>query len=55
MKRTKKTNSNQLNRKEKALLFSFEHDEWKSVKNLKKEKLSSRKTATKTLRKDILT
>jgi predicted DNA binding CopG/RHH family protein len=53
MKRNKKTNSPQLDNEEKMLLSSFENDEWKSVKNLKKEKVSARKTATKTLRKDV--
>lgn len=53
MKRNKKTNAIQLDNEEKVLLSSFENDEWKSVKNLKKEKLSARKTATKTLHKDV--
>ena len=53
MKRNKKTNPPQLDNEEKALLSSFENDEWKSVKNLKKEKLSARKTTAKTLRKDV--
>ncbi len=47
MKKEKRNDSNKLNNKEKALLSSFENDEWKSVKNLKKEKSSTRKTATK--------
>lgn len=53
MKKNKQTDSNKLDHEEKALLSSFENDEWRSVKNLEKEKSSARKTATKTLRKDV--
>jgi len=47
MKKSKQTGSSKLDEEEKELLSSFENDEWKSVKNLKKEKSSSRKVATK--------
>ena len=53
MKKNKQTDSNKLDLEEKMLLSSFENDEWKSVKNLKKEKLCARKTVVKTLRKDV--
>lgn len=53
MKKNKKTDSNHLDHEEEELLSSFENDEWKSVKNLKKEKLNARKTASRTLRKDV--
>ncbi|MBA3956912.1 MAG: hypothetical protein H0X51_00755 [Parachlamydiaceae bacterium] len=53
MKRNKQNNSNKLDQEEKALLASFENNEWKSVKDLKKEKSSARKVATNTLRKDV--
>lgn len=53
MKKNKQTDSSNLDIEEKALLSSFEKDEWRSVKNLKKEKASARKIATKTLRKDV--
>lgn len=50
--RKKKSHSN-LDAEEKELLSSFENEEWKTVKNVEKEKLHARKTATKTLRKDV--
>lgn len=53
MKKTKKNDVDKLDPDEKALLTSFENDEWRSVKNLKTEKLSARKIATKTLKKDV--
>ena len=53
MKRNKKLNQNDLDREEKELLSSFERDEWKTIKNVEKEKNRARKTATKTLRKDV--
>jgi len=34
-------------------LSSFEKDEWRTVKNIEKEKMHARKTAAKTLRKDV--
>jgi predicted DNA binding CopG/RHH family protein len=53
MKKTKKSHQNDLDREEKELLTSFENDEWKTVKNVKKVKAHARKTAAKTLRKDV--
>lgn len=48
MKNNKKSDSDKLDQEEKALLSSVENNEWRSVKNLKKEKSSARKIATKT-------
>lgn len=48
MKKTKK-----LDKEEQELLSSFEKGEWKSVKSAGKEKVAARKTAAKTLRKDV--
>ncbi len=42
-----------LDPEEQDLLNSFEKNEWKSVKNLDKEKESARKKAVNSLRKDI--
>lgn len=42
-----------LNPQEKGLLDSFEQGEWKTVKNVKQEKLLAKKRATKTLSKDV--
>jgi predicted DNA binding CopG/RHH family protein len=53
MKKNKKTCQKDLEQEEKELLSSFERDEWKTVKNVKKEKARARKTAAKTLRKDV--
>lgn len=53
MKKNKKPNPLQLDREEEELLSSFESNEWKSVKTLKKQKLSAHKMAAKTLRKDV--
>lgn len=44
---------NELENEEQALLSSFEKGEWKSIKNLEKEKALARTAASKTLRKDI--
>ena len=41
-----------IDHEEEELLSSFEKDEWKTIKNVKKEKSSARKTATRTLSKD---
>ena len=49
----KKIHQKELDNEEKELLESFENDEWKSVKNLEKEKKHARKVAGKTLRKDV--
>lgn len=40
-----------LDKDEKSLSVSFEREEWKSVKNLSKEKLKARKAAANYLRK----
>lgn len=53
MKKNKKSHQNNLDREEKELLSSFENKEWQTVKDIEKEKLQARKTATKTLRKDV--
>ena len=53
MKKNKKPHLNHLDHEERELLSSFERNEWNSVKNLKKAKISARKIATKTLRKDV--
>jgi predicted DNA binding CopG/RHH family protein len=53
MKRKTKRTKTELDREEEELLDSFEHSEWKSVKNVKKELEVSRKIAHKTLRKDV--
>lgn len=53
MKKNKKTESNQLDHEEEAILSSFEKGEWKKIKNLEKEKISAREAAAKTLRKDV--
>lgn len=52
MKKNKKINV-QLDNEEEDFLSSFEKEEWQSVKNIEKEKLIARKTAIKTLRKDV--
>jgi len=53
MKRKVNKNKTKLDREERELLASFEQNEWKSVKNLKKETESARKSASKTLSKDV--
>ena len=53
MIKNKKNKVSHLDREENELLSSFENDEWKTINNLEKEKLSARKTAAKTLRKDV--
>jgi predicted DNA binding CopG/RHH family protein len=53
MKKNKKIDSNKIDHEEEELLSSFERNEWKTVKNIEKEKSSARKTAAKTLRKDV--
>lgn len=42
-----------LDREEQDLLTSFENDEWKTVKGVEDEKKIARKTAARTLRKDV--
>ena len=53
MKKSKKSSQKGLDREEKKLLASFEKGEWETVKNFEKEKVRARKTAAKTLRKDV--
>lgn len=53
MKGSKKPRKKPLDQEEKDLLASFENDEWKTVKGVAKEKEIARKTAAKTLRKDV--
>jgi predicted DNA binding CopG/RHH family protein len=53
MKKNKKSHQNDLDHEEKELLSSFEKDEWKTIKNVEKGKVRARKTAAKTLRKDV--
>lgn len=53
MKKSRKSAQKKLDRDENALLSSFEKGEWKAVTNVKKEKSRARKTAAKTLRKDV--
>jgi hypothetical protein len=50
MKKSKKPTRKSLTSEERALLVSFERDEWKTVTGVKKEKERARKTAEKTLR-----
>lgn len=52
-KNRKKDQQYNLDDEERDLLDSFERNEWQSVKNLKKEKIRAKKTATKTLSKDV--
>lgn len=42
-----------LDSEERDILASFERGEWKTVKNLKKEKELAKKTASNTLKKDV--
>ncbi len=42
-----------LDAEEQALLDSFENGEWKSVKNLSKEKMAAKKIAQNTLHKVV--
>ncbi len=49
----KNKNPDKLDQEEKNFLSSFKKGEWKTVKNIEKEKLSARKTATRTLCKDV--
>lgn len=53
MKKPKKTHQEGLDQEENELLTSFEKGEWKTIKNVRKEKARARKTAAKTLRKDV--
>ncbi len=53
MKKHKNPDHIKLDPDEKELLSSFEKDEWKTIKNVEKEKLIASKTAAQTLRKDV--
>ena len=53
MKKNKKSNAIKLDHEEEELLVSFEKDEWKTIKNLENERVSARKIASNTLRKDV--
>lgn len=53
MKKNKKSDLGKLDYKEEELLSSFENDEWKTIKNVEKEKVAARTAAAKTLRKDL--
>lgn len=52
MNKSKKSSKN-FDQEETEILSSFEKGEWKSVKNLKSEKIQARSTAAKTLAKDV--
>ena len=53
MKKSRKPIQKKIDPDENDLLSSFEKDEWKTVANVKKEKLRAQKAAAKTLRKDV--
>ncbi len=53
MKKNRKSARPKLDEEENELLSSFEKDEWETVADVKKEKVRARKTAEKTLRKDV--
>jgi predicted DNA binding CopG/RHH family protein len=54
MRRRKiKSYQKNLNSEEKELLASFEKDEWRTIKNVEKEKALTRKAAIRSLRKDV--
>ena len=53
MKKSRKSVRKKFDPEENELLSSFERDEWKTVANVEKEKVRARKTAEKTLRKDV--
>lgn len=53
MRKSKKDTSIKLDHDEAEILSSFEKGEWKTVKNIRKEKSLAVKTATKTLKKDV--
>lgn len=53
MKKKIKVPQKKLDREEKEILASFEADEWKTVKEIEKEKKLAQKTAAKSLRKDV--
>ncbi len=47
MKKSRKSARKKLDPEENKLLSSFERDEWKTIANVKKEKLRARKMAEK--------
>jgi len=49
----KKTRAHSLDKEEEELLSSFEQGEWTPVKGVEKEKIVAKKTAARTLRKDV--
>jgi predicted DNA binding CopG/RHH family protein len=53
MSKRKKTDEVHLDQEEKELLDSFEKGEWKTVKNIAKEKALAKKTASNSLNKDV--
>lgn len=53
MKKNRKSKRKNLDPEEADLLSSFERGEWKTVANIEKEKVHARKTAARTLQKDV--
>lgn len=53
MKRKTKQHNAKLDQEEKELLASFEKGEWKRVKKSEEEKELARKSAARTLQKDV--
>ena len=53
MKKRQNTHLETLDDEEKAILTSFDNDEWKTVKNVANEKKRAQKMATSTLAKDV--
>ena len=53
MRKKPKSHQKKLDREEKELLASFENDEWKTVKEVEKEKAFARKIASRSLHKDV--
>ncbi len=51
--RKRKKVSHKLEDEEQEIVTSFEKEEWRSVKNLEKEKIKARTAAAKTLKKDV--
>ena len=52
-KRDRDVDLSHLEQEEKEILSSFENDEWTTIANIESEKLSARKAAIQTLRKDV--
>lgn len=53
MKKKAKSHPIKLDPEEREILTSFENGEWTSIKNLEEEKVLSRGTAARSLRKDV--